>query len=112
MYIVPNLNYCVGPTRDWQNLCHYVSMTKSIGAKIGLKNEELKTFVWDEIDNGSPAFSLESFMFPRHNPLNPTDPDLPPQKRKKKTVGKTKRKKKKVMVSTTINRNLPPPHPR
>ena len=114
MYIVPNENYCVGPTRDWQNLRHYVSMFQSIAGKIGLDNEELKTFVCDEIDNGSPAFSLESFMIPRQNPLDPTDPDLPPQpKRKKKTAGKTKKKKTKVVVSTTTNRNpAPPPHPR
>ena len=107
MYIVPNLNYCVGPTRDWQNLRHHVSMFRSIGGKIGLNNEDLKTFVCNEIENGSPAFSLESFLIPRKNPNDPTDLDLPPQhKRKKKTAGKNKRKKTKVVV----NRNPPPPN--
>ena len=49
MYIVPSENYCVGPTRDWQNICHYVSISKFIGGKIGMSKDQLKKFVNDEI---------------------------------------------------------------
>ena len=62
MYLVPKKDYNVGVDRDEQNLRHYVSMTQLIGSKRGMNKQELKEFICNEIDNGSPPICLERFV--------------------------------------------------
>ena len=99
MYLVPKKDYNVGVDRDEQNLRHHVSMTQLIGCgKKGMNKQELKEFVCNEIDNGSPNICLESFMQPRKNV---EFPDLPPDKRKTST----KRKRSKKITNNRKNSN-------
>ena len=94
MYLVPQEGYNVGVDRDEQNLRHHVSMTQLIGGKRGMNKQELKEFICNEIDNGSPPICLEHFMQPRNNVELP---DLPPETRKRSTKRKRAQKIKKTM---------------
>ena len=64
MYLVPKEGYHVGVDRDEQNLRHHVSMTQLIGGKRGMNKQELKDFICNEINYGSPTICLERFLKP------------------------------------------------
>ena len=61
MYLVPKEGYHVGVDRDEQNLRHYLSMTQLIGGRRGMNKQQLKDFICNEIDYGSPPICLERF---------------------------------------------------
>ena len=95
--IVPQEGYNVGVDSNEQNLRHHVSMTQLIGyGKKGMNKQELKEFICNEIDNGSPPICLEHFMQPRNNVELP---DLPPETRKRSTKRKRAQKIKKNNAS-------------
>ena len=97
MYLVPKEGYNVGVDRDEQNLRHHVPMTQLIGyGNKGMNKQELKEFICNEIDNGSPPICLEHFMQPRNNVELP---NLPPEMRKRSTKRKRAQKIKKNNAS-------------
>ena len=95
--IVPQEGYNVGVDSNEQNLRHHVSMTQLIGyGKKGMNKQELKEFICNEIDNGSPPIYLERVMQPRNNVELP---DLPPVTRKRAPKRKHAQKIKKINAS-------------